>query len=881
MRRLSAIMAWMKRNDIRRIFFIVVLGFVALPSTFYNHPGYGLDSSWMIGLHLAVKKGLVFGTEFCFTYGPLGILSTRLEIGLAPYLLVLFDLYVLINLIYVFNWIIKNNNSWAVFISIFLLVVLLQDFRDHDIVMVLTWLVLFFLFRYYDERKNALLLNAAFLVLLIFFIKVNLGIIALFIFFAFLCFLGIMKAKGFRYLVFFTLGFIVVFIIVGFLLNVNLIQYTIGSLNLISGYNDAMYEVLNNPRGDPTFISAVFVCILFALFLCVHLNLMIKNAFWLFITAVLVLMVYVIFKQGFVRLHIEGYFQYITPFMALLFLFTTGKVRKHIGHVVMITLFVSFLIQGNSSMLFSHQLVTDRIDGFKMYLEQIKSYQERDFPRSAHQIPGEVLADMKGSVDIIPWDICYLYYNDRDYNPRPVIQSYAAFNAYLDQKNSDKYRSSSAPDNILIRYESIDNRYPLFDETQTRIAILQNYQLRNYAWDNLLLEKLAKPIPIQRKITSKGKVRLFENIKIKESDEIQCLYADVEYSLLGKLRRLLFQAPELFITLNTEDGMQYSYKAITTILKGGVIINKFIPARDSQEHLEAFLTFDGTLNRRIISYKLHSPQPWGFASNFEFKVENIRFETNEKSKTLFTPLSVAVPPATNNIRFNVDKVNSAREFVAVAGWAFPAGQNSLNADIYIVLQSKNQSYVFRTQKVKRGDVSAAAGDDRVMDSGFKATLFKHYVADGEYTIGILIKNDAGIYFQSTDQHVKLSGERRIPINRGAWVEGGVKFYIDNFIVQGNHLDINGWIFAEGEDNREAAVTVTFETDSEMKLVPAEKVPRKDVSESFGKNDLDESGFRLISETKEWGPGAYRMGLLLETKKGKRFVRTDKIVSIAR
>jgi len=56
------------------LFFFVLL---LVPPSFYHQPGEGIDSSWNIALHLAYKYHLVFGKDFVFTYGPLGILTTE------------------------------------------------------------------------------------------------------------------------------------------------------------------------------------------------------------------------------------------------------------------------------------------------------------------------------------------------------------------------------------------------------------------------------------------------------------------------------------------------------------------------------------------------------------------------------------------------------------------------------------------------------------------------------------------------------------------------------------------------------------------------------------------------------------------------------------
>ena len=44
------------------------------------HPAAGLDPSWRIALHLAAQRGLVYGRDVIFTYGPLGFLTQPLTV---------------------------------------------------------------------------------------------------------------------------------------------------------------------------------------------------------------------------------------------------------------------------------------------------------------------------------------------------------------------------------------------------------------------------------------------------------------------------------------------------------------------------------------------------------------------------------------------------------------------------------------------------------------------------------------------------------------------------------------------------------------------------------------------------------------------------------
>src|SRR5436190_9186501 len=78
-------------------FLATFLALTLIPHQLYKNPDFGLDPSWAIALHHAVKAKLVFGKDFVFTYGPLGVLYTRLSIGVPVIVYLVFDAFVLLN----------------------------------------------------------------------------------------------------------------------------------------------------------------------------------------------------------------------------------------------------------------------------------------------------------------------------------------------------------------------------------------------------------------------------------------------------------------------------------------------------------------------------------------------------------------------------------------------------------------------------------------------------------------------------------------------------------------------------------------------------------------------------------------------------------------
>ncbi|MDZ7933964.1 MAG: hypothetical protein U5M51_03120 [Emticicia sp.] len=56
-----------------------------------NIPSAGIDNSWRIALEMAYQKGLIFGKDIIYTYGPLGRLTTvSIETAIGIFFLIFF-----------------------------------------------------------------------------------------------------------------------------------------------------------------------------------------------------------------------------------------------------------------------------------------------------------------------------------------------------------------------------------------------------------------------------------------------------------------------------------------------------------------------------------------------------------------------------------------------------------------------------------------------------------------------------------------------------------------------------------------------------------------------------------------------------------------------
>lgn len=61
-----------------------------IPKFIFIETATGIDPSWRLGLNMASKEQLVWGTDIAFTFGPLGYLSTQNPIYVSDFYIVLF-----------------------------------------------------------------------------------------------------------------------------------------------------------------------------------------------------------------------------------------------------------------------------------------------------------------------------------------------------------------------------------------------------------------------------------------------------------------------------------------------------------------------------------------------------------------------------------------------------------------------------------------------------------------------------------------------------------------------------------------------------------------------------------------------------------------------
>jgi hypothetical protein len=145
--------------------------------------------------------------------------------------------------------------------------------------------------------------------------------------------------------------------------------------------------------------------------------------------------------------------------------------------------------------------------------------------------------------------------NGLNWTPRPVFQSYAACAPQLQRLNRDFFRSPAAPDFVLFRGEPIDGRLFTQDDGPTVLELLRRYEPRLSEDGYLLLERQAKPRP-----DPVGEPLLDRDVQFDETIDLAALGPGpkaisfrIDDSPAGRLREAVYRPPTvtLLVTLTT------------------------------------------------------------------------------------------------------------------------------------------------------------------------------------------------------------------------------------------------------------------------------------------------------------------------------------------
>jgi hypothetical protein len=567
-------------------FFVLLwLSIVAFPRFASNE----LDPSWSMVLSYALNRNLQFGKDIIFTYGPLGYLMGRTYAGIHFYSHIIWQFVSAA----VFAWVVVRTAGHFspvrgfFYYFYFLLLGTLFDDAFHGIIIVLIgWDLI------REAPRDKQLLPSAMsgvlaVISLVKFPDLVLSVVAV----SCVCIYDLMckrYRRGLLIVASYGLVFITIWTSIG-QSPVNIPAYISSSLEITRGYNEGLnWEETNTifNLGLATVLTLVFYSILYYI---THPE-KIKTMFLILLFAI---SLYLQWKHGFVqpnRFHLVGFFIFgLFPLVALrpsledveraqkaknLLLFIAGATSLAGIHLAMPQLTIYAVPVWPDRMVGNLESIIRLRRLHATYEERWKRDQSRfNMPRVTREVGS-------ASLDVLGYQQGIALFNDFHYTPRPIFQSHSTHTPRLIQANVDFFKSKSAPEYVLQRYQTIDHRFPSLDEARVLNVIFANYRFLFAENGYLLWKKKGNSttnISFSPKLYRAEKIRFNERIELDELRHGN-VWVTLKYepSFLGMIRALLYKPPPVRITVFDGDTTLGVFNLARPMVEDGFLLNPLI-----------------------------------------------------------------------------------------------------------------------------------------------------------------------------------------------------------------------------------------------------------------------------------------------------------------
>lgn len=574
----------------------------------FEAPGIGLDPSWQIALGLLREHSGTWGKDIVFTYGPLGSYIYRLPIHVSMWKQLLYDAFFFANLLY-FHATCFPKQAKIYHIMLFFAF----NLFSFEMIGETTTFLWMFLGMYHgfvalyakSKWKQGISLVLAFILLgIIFFTKVNFGLVVWVFLIALLLVLVLEKRmlwwEGLMYVGIFLFSLVVW----ADYLHTDILMYVESSFHIIAFYNSGMSVFPVGFRKLTALTYGLFVLLLMASFYFV-IGTEKQRLREYFLLATGLGIAFILLKYSFVRAdsgHFTAYIKLMTYVCLLLYSFSAQRLIKQIFVGLMPTLFVFYLLVYAPSIGFTPLGIWH---GIKYRPFILKNYLEGtlEIPTNKSQLPNTFIKQIKHeTVDVIPYQISWVHSNDLNYSPRPTLQSYVAGDRYLDSLNEAFFASEKAPQFVIYSLEKSSQKYPWSEELLTQKALFKHYSLTDSNDTLLLFKRQAKARKLRLVYTRQSRHRIGEEIQLGElqSGYLRESSFETAYSSLGNLANLFFQPPQLMADFKSYQSHE-KVSIAPNLLKKGFWSNNLIL---NLAQAKRFYTVEPDASNRLQSIKI-------------------------------------------------------------------------------------------------------------------------------------------------------------------------------------------------------------------------------------------------------------------------------------
>jgi len=192
------------------------------------------------------------------------------------------------------------------------------------------------------------------------------------------------------------------------------------------------------------------------------------------------------------------------------------------------------------------------------------------------------------TVDIYPWNYAIAATNHLNWQPRPVINSYACYTSWLDAQNAQHWDSEKAPQFVLweltdfdergLKLESIDSRYVLNDEPNALLRFFANYNPVYKTGNLMLYKKRDKAISFRRK---EGQIQTatfdtWLDVPETKPNQIVRVKFTTAKTVLGKLKSAFYKGELFYVHYLLNNSEEIAHRIVPKNAADGVWLNPLV-----------------------------------------------------------------------------------------------------------------------------------------------------------------------------------------------------------------------------------------------------------------------------------------------------------------
>lgn len=516
-------------------------------------PSVGLDASWIAGISMATHEGLHYGTEFVFSYGPLGFVALPL---------VFYPTFGLLSLIYLsalyigfcvmLVWALRRHlPGWLCLVLGFALLGLVPLIEQALILATLMALALL------ERERPPFVLNAYVLLVPTFAAVEALAKLSTGPVIAVVLILGLLGARPTRLQVgaFFALlvGQLAAFWFATGQTLGNVGPFVHNTIQIAGAYSTVMMRLVDVPAWQVTLATIAAAGLLLAIVAIVaRLPFRDRRTRWCAVLLV-ALSAFALYKEGVVRTDAGHLSLYFSSACVLWIGLPWRRARWLVlGAAAIALVGIPMRPTGtttNYGVVSNVKLAAEQVETlFSPARRDELARAGREGEQAIYALEPNILAALRGhTVAVEPWETAAVWAYELDWRPLPIFQNYSAYTSHLDRLNAQAVESPEGPERILrenppfvyaeFPTPDLDGRFGGWDPPEQHRAVLCHFAPLNASirWEVLgRTSDRCGPARLERTVQG----RYGEAIEVPPPGEGEVVYVRIRGAEVGGLEKL-------------------------------------------------------------------------------------------------------------------------------------------------------------------------------------------------------------------------------------------------------------------------------------------------------------------------------------------------------